>query len=82
MALIAFATVSARGVLDGTDFGSTVVSGLQIGAAIFITGLIIGDFARRLIDDVVQAEVQRILDQSQSTPRDDNTEFNTQPAAA
>ena len=68
LALIAFATVTIQGVLEGAAFEAVILSALQIGAGVFFTGLLIGEVTRRLIEDMVQATVRRILDEQ--TTRD------------
>lgn len=75
LALLAFATVALRGVLDGSEFRSTLKLALQVGAAAFGVGVIIGELARRLIEDAVLARVRKILDEN--TPRDSNQELST-----
>jgi len=52
-ALIAFATIALRGLLDGTDFEATTQEALKVGALFGLAGLIVGDLARRLIEDLV-----------------------------
>ncbi len=78
LALIAFATVSAQGVLEGAVFEAVVLSALQIGAGVFFTGLLIGEVTRRLIEDMVQTTVRRILDEH--TTRDGQQEMKTATA--
>jgi len=75
--LIAFATVALRGVLDSAEFRSTLKLALQASAAAFGIGWIIGDLARRLIEDMVLAQIRKILDKH--TSRDGNQEFTAEP---
>lgn len=78
LALIAFATVTIQGVLEGAAFEAVILSALQIGAGVFFTGLLIGEVTRRLIEDMVQATVRRILDEQ--TTRDGQQEMKTATA--
>lgn len=68
LALIASATMALRGVLSGSSFESTVLPALLAGAGAYATGLIIGELTRRLIEDIVQADVRRILAASSDSP--------------
>lgn len=55
--------MSVQGVLEGAAFEGVILTALQIGTGVFITGLLIGEATRRLIEDMVQATVRRILDE-------------------
>ena len=70
LALIAFATIGLRGILNGMDFHSTSHLALSVGAGVFAVGLVVGDLARRLVEDIVLTDVRRIHDEHSS--RDDN----------
>ncbi len=61
LTLIAFATVAMRGVLDRAGLEATLNAALLTGAIAFPIGLILGDLARRLIEDTVRMEVERVL---------------------
>lgn len=61
LALIAFATVAMRGVLDRAGLEATLNAALFAGAILFPFGLVLGELARRLIEDTVHMEVQRVL---------------------
>lgn len=61
LTLIAFATVAMRGVLDRTGLEATLNAALLAGAIAYPIGLILGDLARRLIEDTVRMEVERVL---------------------
>ncbi len=65
LALIAFATVAMRGVLDRAGLEATLHAALVASAIVFPIGLVLGDLARRLIEDIVHMEVERVL---QDTP--------------
>lgn len=70
LTLIAFATVGLRGILNGADFLSTSHLALSVGAGVFAAGLVVGDLTRRLVEDMVLADIRRIIDEHSS--RDDN----------
>lgn len=70
LALIAFATVGLRGILNGADFQSTSHLALSVGAGVFAVGLVVGDLTRRLVEDMVLARVRRTIEEHSS--RDDN----------
>lgn len=61
LTLIAFATVAMRGVLDRAGLEATLNTALLAGAIAFPIGLVLGDLARRLIEDTVRTEVERVL---------------------
>lgn len=61
LTLIAFATVTMRGVLDQAGLEATLQAALLAGAIAFPIGLVLGDLARRLIEDIVRTEVERVL---------------------
>ena len=70
LALIAFATVALRGVLDNSEFQAVLILALQIGAVFFGIGLIIGELARRLLEDMVISKIRKVIDENAS--RDNN----------
>lgn len=74
LALIAFATVAVRGVLNGSEFQATLILAMKIGAALFGTGLIIGELARRLIEDMVNSKITRVIDENAT--RDNNQQVS------
>ena len=76
LALIAFATVALRGVLEGSEFRSSLRLALQVAAGVFGVGIVIGELARRLIEDMVLATVRKIIDEN--TLRDGNQELSTE----
>jgi hypothetical protein len=60
LSLIAFATVSIRGLIAGTDFQGTIQTALIAMAAFYGLGLIFGELARRVIEENVHAEIARL----------------------
>ncbi len=72
LALIAFATIALRGVLDRSEFQTVLILALQIGAAFFGIGLIIGDLARRLLEDLVTAKIRKVI--NENAPRNNNNQ--------
>lgn len=79
LSLIAFATVGLRGILNGSDFQSTVNLALSAGAGVFAGGLVIGDLTRRLVEDAVLTNVRRIVEEFSST--DDHHIVEPEPQA-
>lgn len=61
LSLIAFATAAVRGLMAGGDFAGTMQSALWILALFFGLGWIIGELARRVIEEQVEAELPRLL---------------------
>lgn len=64
LALIACATTLARGAIGGGDFDGTVQTALAALAVFFGLGLILGELARRLVEEHAQAEWQRQKEQA------------------
>jgi predicted translin family RNA/ssDNA-binding protein len=64
LALIAFATVALRGVLDGSEFRTVLILAIKIGTAFFGIGLIIGELARRLLEDLVNSKIRKVIDEN------------------
>ncbi len=56
LSLIAFATVVLRGAMRLDGFEDTLRTGLYAAGAFFLLGLVCGEIARRLIEEVVQNE--------------------------
>ena len=77
LALIAFATVALRGVLDGSEFQTVLILAIKIGVGFFGIGLIIGELARRLLEDMVISRIKKVVDEN--TPRDNNQQLSTEP---
>lgn len=63
LALIAFATVALRGVLDGATFEATVTGALTAAVILWPIGFGLGDLGRRLVDDLVQKDVEPVVAQ-------------------
>ena len=61
LSLIAFATVSLRGVMTGGEFEGTLQTALAAAAAFYLFGMICGDLARRLAEEDARAEVERMI---------------------
>jgi hypothetical protein len=76
LALIAFATVALRGVLDGSEFQAVLILAMEIGAVFFGIGLIIGELARRLLEDMVMATIQKVVDEH--APGDSNQQLRAE----
>lgn len=56
LALIAFGTSCARGVLAGSAFAAAMKTALISGAVFYCIGLITGEIARRAVEESVEAE--------------------------
>jgi len=76
LALIAFATVALRGVLDGSEFQAVLIQAIRIGAAFFGIGLMIGELTRRLLEDMVISKIRKIIDEN--APRDNNNQLSAE----
>ena len=76
LALIAFATVALRGVLDGSEFQTVLILAIKIGAVFFGIGLIIGELTRRLLEDIVISKIKKVI--GENTPRDNNQQLSTE----
>lgn len=55
LALIAILAVIGRGILSGGDFAATVKTAAIAAAAFFLIGWLVGEIARRLIEEHVRA---------------------------
>jgi len=67
LSLIAFATASLRGLIGGIDFSDALTTALAAAALFYGLGLIIGELTRRVIEEHVQAEFDRLDDQAPAT---------------
>ena len=76
LALIAFATVALRGVLDGSEFQTVLILAIKIGAVFFGVGRIIGELTRRLLEDMVISKIKKVI--GENTPRDNNQQLSTE----
>ena len=61
LSLIAFATVSVRGVITGAEFEGTLKSALFAAVVFYGLGLVVGELARRVIEDNVRSEFERLI---------------------
>lgn len=61
LSLIAFATVSLRGVMTSGQFEGTLKTALAAAVAFYVIGLICGNLARRVVEEGAQAEVKRMI---------------------
>ena len=61
LSLIAFATAALRGLMAGSDFEGTMHSALMILALFFALGWIIGELARRVVEEQVEVEIPQLL---------------------
>ena len=76
LALIAFATVAFRGVLDGSEFRTVLILAIKIGAAFFGIGMIIGEIARRLLEDIVISKIKKVIDENAT--QDNNQQLSAE----
>ena len=60
LSLIAFATASIRGLLDGSDFQGTIQGALVVLAVFYGLGLVFGEWARRLVEENARHEITRL----------------------
>lgn len=61
LALIVFATTAIHGVVVRNPFGSTMPLAMIAGAVAFFVGLILGDLARRLVEEQTHSEFQNLI---------------------
>jgi hypothetical protein len=59
LALIAFATAALRGVICEADFFGTIQTALVALGTFYVLGLVVGDVARRTVEENVEAELAR-----------------------
>jgi hypothetical protein len=76
LALIAFATVALRGALDGSEFRTVLFLAIKIGVAFFGIGLIIGELARRLLEDMVISKIKKVIDENAT--QDNNQQLSAE----
>jgi len=67
LALIAFATTAIHGVIVRSAFDSTMPLAMIAGAVAFFAGLILGDLARRLVEEQTQAEFHNLIHSTQDS---------------
>jgi len=61
LSLIAFATVAIRGLLCGADFFGTIQTALVALGMFYILGLVVGEAARRMVEENVKADLMERL---------------------
>ena len=76
LALIAFATVALRGALYGSEFRTVLILAIKIGAAFFGIGMIIGELARRLMEDIVISKIKKVIDENAT--QDNNQQLSAE----
>ena len=76
LALIAFATVALRGVLDGSEFRTVLILAIKNGTAFFGIRLIVGELARRLLEDMVISKIKKVIDEN--APQDNNQQLSAE----
>jgi|SRR5580692_3587483 hypothetical protein len=72
LALIAFATAALRGLFCETDFFATMQTALVSLGAFYVLGLVLGEAARRIVEENIKSELARQLQAtlgSATTPR-------------
>ena len=62
--LIAFATAAVRGLITGSDFQGTIQAALVATAVFFGLGLVLGELARRVVQENAEAEFARMNPQT------------------
>lgn len=68
LALIGFATITVRGLLAGSDFQGTIQAALLAMAVFFAVGFVIGELARRVVEEAVDLEIARKLAANATAP--------------
>ena len=61
ISMITFATVCLRGMLLGSEFLGTIRSALLAGAGFYCLGAIVGEIARRVVEESVQSELEKLF---------------------
>lgn len=61
MTLITFATVCLRGVVSGAEFPGTIRAALLAGAAFYCLGAIVGEIAKRAVEESVTMDFEKLL---------------------
>ena len=59
--MISFATVCLRGMLLGSEFLGTIRTALFAGAGFYCLGVILGEIARRVVEESVESEFEKLL---------------------
>jgi hypothetical protein len=60
LALISFATAALRGLACGADFFGTIQTALIALGAFYVLGFIIGEAARRIVEENARSELMRL----------------------
>jgi hypothetical protein len=60
LSLIAFATVSFRGMLTSIDFEGSLKAALIAAAGFYGLGLVLGELARRVVEESVASELSNL----------------------
>ena len=60
LSLVAFATAAVRGLLMRSELVAALQASLLAAAAFYGLGLLLGDLARRLVEEHARAEFERI----------------------
>ncbi len=58
LALLAFATVTLRGLVDGADFQGTLRTALYALPVFFLIGLLCGEIARLVVEERAEEELR------------------------
>lgn len=66
LALIGFATITVRGLLAGSDFQGTMQTALVVLAACYLVGFVVGELARRVVEEAAELEIARLFATTQS----------------
>jgi hypothetical protein len=72
LALISFSTTVLRGLIYGPDFLATMQTALVCLGAFYVLGLILGEAARRIVEENIKSELARQVDSAlaaSTTPR-------------
>jgi VIT1/CCC1 family predicted Fe2+/Mn2+ transporter len=64
LGLIAFATAAIQGLISGAEFFKSVQTALLVLLVFYGLGLILGDLARRVVEESVLAELALAADRS------------------
>src|SRR5580704_2205891 len=67
LALISFATAALRGLFCQSDFFATMQTALVSLGAFYVLGLVVGEAARRVVEESVKSQVARELQSALAT---------------
>lgn len=69
LSLIGFATITFQGLISGADFSSCFQSALLVLVVFYLLGVVLGELARRLVEENAVAEVAALMSaQAESGP--------------